>query len=241
MFGKSPFTHSRLLHPGMARRPQAAGAAFDVSFTDSTSSASDLTTYTFSGRAIGAADSTRRVFACIHWATTGSVTGTVSSATIGGVAATVHVEASETGGATRYGTAIISALVPTGTTADIVFTISAACIRAGVGVFRMVNETNTTPHDTASDIVLTGTVLSGTIDILDGGTLIASCYLGGLAASTQTIVWTGATEQYDINPESTTNRLGGAFAFPLSIETSRTISTDMTDCNEGALVAVSWR
>lgn len=82
-------------------------------------SPSDLTTYTFSNQAIGTASDTRRVIVGI----TTSSSRNISSATIGGVTATIDANTLLVGTARM---AIISAVVPTGETANVVITLDGA-------------------------------------------------------------------------------------------------------------------
>jgi hypothetical protein len=126
----------------------------------------------------------------INFANSAVTTVLENSVTIQGIAATIHVQVD--GGLSNC--AIVSALVPTGTTADIVFgTVSNT--RASIGVYRAINETVATPHATASDASIASGVLSTTINIPENGWVVSGANFGN-AASPTTDTWVGVTEQY---------------------------------------------
>lgn len=101
-----------------------------ISLTDYGVDNSDLTTYTFSGKAIGSAASDRHVLVGLGWREGTPLDRALSSATIAGSSATIwrqdHVAAG--------GAAIIGATITSGTTADIVLTFSAANSRVLIAV-----------------------------------------------------------------------------------------------------------
>jgi hypothetical protein len=103
-----------------------------ISITDTSEDASDLTTYTFSTQAVGAEASDRHVLVGIGWRESTPTDRSVSSATIGGSAATIwrqdHIADS--------GTAIIGVDLPTGTTADVAITFNGANSRCLIAVAR---------------------------------------------------------------------------------------------------------
>lgn len=212
----------------------ASAAAASLSYITTVSDTANNTTYTFSTTSIGAADSTRRVVVIAHWHRNTGADKTISSATIGGVSATIHVQATDI-----IGVGIISALVPTGTTADIVVTLTGGADRMQIGVWRAINETASSPHATASDNVLAGAVLSTTIDIPATGWLVAGAI--GRGGTPTSMAWTGVTEDYDTILESATNVNSGGHETGLAVETGRTVSvTISTSPSTAALVAASW-
>ena len=123
--------------------------------------------------------------------------GHSNSATIGGVAATIHAQTTTgpTSAQLDTGIAIISALVPTGTTAAVALTFNNTVARTSLGIYRAINEVNASPHATMTDNTLSSNVNSGTINIPGTGMLVA----GSTAATTagQANTWTGATETVD--------------------------------------------
>src|SRR5262245_51584457 len=139
----SAVTQQLLLGYGAAVTP--------ISNTFTAVSASDTvnrTTYTFTGLSIGAADATRRVICAVHWDANSVGGQTISSATIGGVSATIHGTAiDETSGSYVQ---FISALVPTGTTATVSVTFGGGNAACFVAVWRQINESSSTPFATQS-------------------------------------------------------------------------------------------
>lgn len=160
----------------------------------------------FAGVSFGAALSTRRVVVAVHWGE-GTIHRSLSSATIGGVAATIHVQRGHTGGVTGLGSAIISAAVPTGATGTVDLTFAGAITDCSIGVYRLTGM-NSSPTDTGSDqtTVTTGT-LSVTVTVPTAGIVIAA-YTGSTNTVGTGVTFGNATERYDA---ANTVRVGGAF------------------------------
>lgn len=116
----------------------AAGGSFSVSFTDSASSGSDLSSYTFSNIDLGADDADREIFVCVGnraAATDPSVTSLTvdsNSATLVDQYGGIPAGASGTWGS------IWQIAYPSGTSKDIVVNCAAACSRIGIAVYRVV-------------------------------------------------------------------------------------------------------
>lgn len=218
------------------------GGPAALTFITTVSDATDLTTYSFAGASIGTADSTRRVVCVVHWMYAGAGTDTVlNSATIGGVAATIHVQTNNGVTASPGGCAIISALVPTGTTGTIAATFNALCSRCLVGIYRAVNEGSATPVATASDNTLTSsTTLDVNVNISAGGWAVAGVTTL-TSAATPTNTWTGVTEQYDVTLEATSRGMGGGFVSASAGGTPVTINVvASTALVNGAACSMSW-
>ena len=83
-------------------------------------------TVTIPGVTFGAASGTRRMFMSISVAGASAADRSLGSATIGGIAATIHTQTHDrnTGTSAIFILAIISAEVPTGTSGDVVVTVS---------------------------------------------------------------------------------------------------------------------
>jgi hypothetical protein len=122
----------------------AASAMFEASFLQTDSSDANLSTYTFSGKSVGAASSARHIIVAV--AVSGS---TVSGVTVGGSSATEIITAASGGGGIN-GTWIGYIALPSGTTADVVVSAANAegCV---IGMWRLLNWSGTA-NDTASDI-----------------------------------------------------------------------------------------
>lgn len=125
----------------------ASGPFTDLALVSSAVDGTDQTIYTFTAMNVGAANASRLVIACVTARSATSVT--LTSITIGGVTATVDMEARNTSGAALSDAIICHAIVPTGTTADVVVTMSGACVRAGCGLYSTLLYANVTPTATA--------------------------------------------------------------------------------------------
>jgi len=210
---------------------------FSASYIGNTQDPADLTTYTFSGVDVGSAHSQRDVFVLVNWAA-GVTNRTISSATIGGVAATVHRQAGLTDGVSQsIGSGIISAAVPSGTTATIAITFSGLAQLCVIGVVRVVNKTAITDTAIANYTGANPNNPSTNINVGANGALLA-CVTS--SAQADNIVWTGATEQYE-NTDGN-YRYSGALSSGLSLQAARPISTSQTSATQpsgGTLTAVS--
>lgn len=195
--------------------------------------------HTFSGVSIGAAQADRRVVVGVHWETSGATELTLDSASIGGIAATIHRQSSHSGGSTGLGSAIISAAVPSGTTGDIVVSFSGSLVIAvSIGVTRLIGLASGTPHATQSLRGAGVTTVSGSISVPANGVLVM-VGTGSTNTTSAPITFTGGTERYDAAMTSF-GRRGGTVDSGLSAET-RTIGMSLTATNSGVeLVAASW-
>src|SRR5882672_2885076 len=155
-----------------------AGAAVatpppSLEFLQFTEDTVDRTTYTFTSQNLGAADATRRIVVCCMWSD-GSTATTITSANIAGIAATIHVASDND---IQGNCAIFSALVPTGTSGTITFTVTAggggSVDRGAIAVYRALNETVASPNATASDTTISSKVLSVTVNIPVNGWVVA--------------------------------------------------------------------
>jgi hypothetical protein len=180
-------------------------------------STTDLSTYTFSTEDIGPAHASRLVVVAVKANRNAVGANSVSSMTIGGVAATKAVDE---GGADRFIVEIWYASVPTGTTGDVVVTFANAQTDCGVLVYALYNLRSTTPTDTGS-----GGAGSLTIDLPEYGQLVAIARDGS-------VTWTGATEDYDSPTESRTSASRGE----VTAATGVTVSAGTLE-----IVAAVWR
>jgi hypothetical protein len=208
-----------------------------VEFLQRTEDTTNLTNYSFAGQNLGAEDTTRRIVVVVHWGQSVN-TRTLNSATINGVAATIHVQ---NGGSAATRCAIISALVPTGTSGTIALAFSGACDRANISVFRALNETSGSPTDFENDTSVTSGLLSVAIDVPAGGWVVAGIIHNTTAGSSWT--WTGAVEDYEIvSGDAAGIHYTAAHQNDLAVQTGRTVSTQCTttSVSNGTLVAITW-
>lgn len=170
----------------------AASAAKTVTWGSYDYDEVDRTTYTFTGVTIGTASSDRRVHV-ICFASNGGVT--LSSATIGGVSATINTQAA-TGGSGQM--AIITANVTSGTTATVALTWSGSQTRCGISAYYSTGLTSDASLANASATTNGATMtLAGSVN---GGFGIAGAWSNGGSSTT---TWTGSpspTEDVDVLP-----------------------------------------
>lgn len=168
---------------GFGIRPDAS-----ITFLQSNTSTTDLTTYTFSSENLGAADSGRYIIVALIGHRTTAVACSLSTLTVGGVSATIIKQS----GTTQYATALAIALVPTGTTGDIVATWNGTCSRMGLSVYRALN-VNPTPE---ADGLSTANPQTSTLSVSAGSVQVAI----GSSTLTSTATWSGTnglTEDMD--------------------------------------------
>lgn len=186
---------------------------FKQAYTDGT----DGTTFTFASVPIGTASATRRVIVGIGWG--GASATTLAGVTIGGVTATIDVDSGAAIGNRR--TVIASAIVPTGTTANVVVTMNASTGRMGIGVWAAdgINPTGQTAIviNAASGTLTTTTAV--------GAKVIAVGYSSRTSGSI-IATWTGATERYNQVTENTFDNTTGADTTAVGTSTSIDFATD---------------
>jgi hypothetical protein len=204
-----------------------------VEYTDVLGSSSNAFTYTFSGASIGTASSDRLVVVCAMINAQSITTYGISSVTIGGSAATLAVSSS-----LGKNSAIFYRLVPTGTTATIVVSLSGSGTpgRCAVGVFAVTGYTNSTPEVVGSAYSDTSvSSLSVPINVSSGAAAIACCYVGSNATST----WTSPMVEAFDNPIENTN-FTTATATSLPRGTTNVVVTPSSSIDLSMSVAV-WR
>lgn len=195
-----------------------------LSYVTNVSSASDLTTYTFAGTSIGTAAEDRFVIVSASLRSTAS--RTFSSVSIGGTNGTELVKFDSN----QTCVGIWGLRVTSGTTADIVVTMSAAASRCACGVWAVYGLNSLTPIDTASS---TASPLALSLDTLPGCAVLAATYTGGSTLET----WAGLTEDFDTTVEGAHNH--GASGLMTTAETPRTVTLTMTGPAGQGGVAVS--
>lgn len=193
---------------------------------------------------IGAAAGDRMVFILVHWTSSTPTAAPLSSATIGGVTAKIHVNnGSVPGSGNLLGAAIISALVPTGTTATVglTFVAGATFHNPFLETYRVTGIVS----DTAIDTISAGPVgvqpYSGAIDVQKDGLLLFGATTFSAATS---YTMTGATQDYDDIQGTSFHSVGGSLAVSAD-ELNRAVSiTRVGGAGSGfnaAVVAASFR
>lgn len=200
-------------------------------FLQTTNSTSDLATYTFVAQNIGTAAAERQIIVLVVGRKTGATTS-ISSMTVGGVAATIAVQRSNNVTNTNVA-GIAIANVPTGTTGDVVVTFGAGMVRCGIGVWRADNLLSATASDTDSSVANDPSV---TLDVPNYGFIIG----GGCTAASTGATWTGLNEKYDAVIESALTHSGASQEFATG-QTGRTLTEDFGTSSESAGVFASWQ
>tara|TARA_R100001244_G_scaffold20005_1_gene20722 strand:+ start:56 stop:769 length:714 start_codon:yes stop_codon:yes gene_type:complete len=223
----------------------AAGkTAVAYSFTDSGITAGNASSFTFSSMAYGTADDSRIIAVTVS-AGFSNVYGAISGVTIGGVTATIIVQGTNQEGGTSSidtsTTGIVAAAVPTGTSGDVVVTLSRTTNSSnrgcGIGVYRLTGPGVVAANDTATAGInsCSNQTLTVSVDTEEDGAAIA-CSCGSSSLGSET--WTGLTENNRGDAGAAVNSTAGAAT--TSDESPRTISVATGSyCNQSAACA-SW-
>ncbi|TJU85567.1 MAG: hypothetical protein E5Y10_24385 [Mesorhizobium sp.] len=217
-----------------------SGEAFSVEFLGYTENEGNLTTYTFLAEDFGLPSSTREIFVGVSWAG-GATVRAISSATIGGVAATIHIQAGVSDGVDQSVNAgIISAVVPSGTSGTIEVTLAAAVNLCAIGVYRVVRRTALVDSDTNTHNSGNPIDVEDPIDVGSNGAIIA---VATFSSENGGVTWAGVTETYDdtegggSSPHQT--RYSGAFISGLATEVGRIVSATQTASSPPAGAAMA--
>lgn len=195
-----------------------------IGYVAGATSAADLTTYTFAAQPLGAAAADRYIVVGVQR----RPAATVSAVTVGGVSATQVVTATNSDNAVS----LWIAAVPTGTTGDVVVTLSTGVLRCAIQVYRLTGIASPVPYHTVTGSG-TGTA-SGALNIPAGGVAIGCAVQG---TTTTAATWAGLTEDYDAQVEViTASSASGTFASP---QTGLTVSCTFGG-GAAAIVAASW-
>lgn len=208
---------------GMFNRP-AGGIVYSAEFLNGGATTESSSTMTRTGVDFGAEDTNRLiVVACSHYRGDQS-DRTFSSASIGGVTATLNVQGTRDGSSSNNFVCICSAVVPTGTSGTITVTLNSSVVEGYFSVYRLVGF-SATAFATAGANGGTSATLSTTTD---------GCSVGvfGTSSDTTSTTWTGLTEQNDLDNGNA--RHSSAFSYPTS---SGSTSTRASGGTAGAL----WR
>lgn len=174
-----------------------------ASYRASYTSTSDLTTYTFAASDIGTASADRIVVVGVA-ATGGTNNTTIASGTIGGISATVGVDARTA--TLNPQASFMYAAVPSGTTGSIVITFSAGKLRTSISVWAVYGASTTaTDSDTLFDLATTSMSLSALTVPTNGMGFFMTVHNN---ITTTGWGWTNATERSDGTMENSTRYSG---------------------------------
>ena len=209
--------------PGFSLIPPL-GSTETITFITNGASVAASTTVTITGVSIGVAALDRRVILAIH-----TRQSTVTAVTIGGIAAVIHAAGANP---SYFDTTIVSAVVPTGTTATVVITKNNASSGTYIGVFRSVGSIDP-PVASASSVSLTPDLTSSVTFGPPGYTGVVAISVLGNNPTT----WTGATEVYDV--------ADGGFPFiqfsaAIVQQDVATVTATKSTSNEDAMAGAVW-
>jgi hypothetical protein len=190
--------------------------------------------YTVTNASIGGAG---LIVCVVH--TEGGIAATLTSATIGGVSATINTQVTSPIGTVQVTTAIFSAVITSGSTATIVANYSGGPFaRFGIGIYQVTGYSSVTPVTTATNSATSGTGLSATLNSLSVNDVVIAGYTTG---STNAITFTNITERYDNDIGGSNTRQAGGNAVVAS-SGNYTITTSNSNSSQGiALATAAWR
>jgi hypothetical protein len=201
----------------------------ELEYRTALGSTTNASSYTFSNVDIGTASFDRLVIVVVH-AVTASSAINITGVTIAGVTATEVVVGPNTG----IRNAIFTALVPTGTTGNIVVTTSITAGSMAIATYTLKNYNSVTPEDTIStegNPTATGSLTFGNNSVVVAGVS------GGIASSS--ISWSSPLiEHYDGEVEDRPR--AGASASGLSAQTL-SVSATASPSAVSVMVAGAWR
>ncbi len=213
---------------GMLRPPTVT--ALTLTYRSLNKSITAGASRTFSSIAIGSASSSR-VVAC-YIAGYSSTARTVSSVSIGGVTATIHTARNS-----GYFPAIASAVVPSGTTADIVVGLTGSSSALWVAVYTIVGLNSTTPLSSGNNGVAASGSQSVVLTTAAGGVAIAGLNVN--VATPTGSYWTagGIVNDYSENADSSSVSTQGG-----KVSTSGTsLTITANTAYPAAIAAAAWR
>lgn len=210
--------------PGMPAKGNPT-VSYQSTATDNTAQ----TTYTFTSMACANPSATRNVVVGFMART---VAGTISSATIGGVSATISVQASSGGGA-NYVAGLLIAAVPTGTTCTVAVTLSSVGIRADSALWNTFDLNSITKLSSTSS---TAAPLSLNLNTAAPDLIFAFASDN----TTSTCTWVGVTKDVEATDAGGSSYSGGSFP-AVSTETPRTISCTWGSSNTPVGVSAVYR
>lgn len=175
---------------------KTTAAAEEVTFLGSSITYSGTSSLTFSSVPFGTAGASRRIIVCVY-GKAGATGLALSSVTIGGVAATIHVNnAVDDGVSMSLVAAIVSASVTSGTSGSVVPTFNKTVNDAGIGTFTAPTGATISDTVTGQDSGVGALSAGGTITRVSGGTLIA-CVSGSVGAASTPLSFSNVSEVYD--------------------------------------------
>lgn len=201
-----------------------------ATFTGHAENTANQTTYTFTTQPFSTAAAGRLIV--VGFVGTGTGPFSISSVTIGGVAATLVVAQAFSG--SNASAEFWQATVPTGTTGTVAVTWSTGISNCGIGIWALYGA-RTTPFDTGSS---TASPMSDTLNIASGG---AALGIAGSLSQTSTYTWANLTERFDTAIETTDTFTGASSQFQ-NAQTGLAITVTPTSApGQRGMVLASYR
>lgn len=198
-----------------------------------TNAASPITT---TAQAVGSAAADRTVFQIVHWLSA-SPAKALTSATIGGIAAAVHVQNSGNIGSFYTGAAVISAQVPTGTTAATVLTFPAGNYYVDLVTYKCTGLLSQTAVDVSLSLVTSVSSHTDNIDVVKDGILLTGINIFWNSTSTLS----GVTRDYNaVTANSNFYYEGGSLSVPAD-QLNSPITVAVSGTTNLVSVAASFR
>lgn len=212
----------------------------DASYTDyATSAGGFVSSATLSGMSLGAIASGRKTVAIVGFDRAGA--GFLDLLKVEIDDGTSVIAGTKIGATYNNTDKAISAYIfdtPNSTTGDVIVTGNPSFWSCNVSLFRVLGA-SLTPFTTSGTNGATAS-LSTTIDVTNGGCVIAGAFTTGSGASTANYIWTGVTESQD-NLGANSARRQSSGLYLGNAETGRTITANCSgsSSNDHALIAVS--
>lgn len=209
-----------------------------VTWTDESADSTDGSSFSFASQAFGTARNDRYIAVAFHGVNTTAVR-TVSSVTIGGIAATQVVATSNNGATFKETCEMWIAPVPTGTTGTVAITFSGTILLCSIGVWALYGVANATPTDTGSSAA---DPFNDVINVNAGGVLVSYAVCAGSVA-VPTFTWTNLTERFDATTEASSfsGHSGASDAFATT-QTGLSVTADPSVArNWGLFVQAAFR
>jgi hypothetical protein len=204
--------------------------AVAVTYIDSHSTGTDASSHTYASVSIGTASADRLVVVAAI-----DDPRNISGVTIGGNAA-AQLRDAQAGGSGNSAD-MWGLVVPTGTTATIVVSYSGGnASRGAIGIWTVTgHDPAQLPYDSAA---YTGNGTGGTmqLDVVADGAIIAA----GYSVSDPAFSWTGITEDFEINVESSANHASGASATTGSTQSNYSVTVNMVGGGQGVASVISF-
>lgn len=205
------------------------GKQTPVTFIGTGSKTTAATSWTFTAQNIGVASAKRYVIVVALVRDAGSQS--ISNITINGAATTVLASR---GSASYFGAIrISSAPVTTGTTANIVVSVTDTSNAIAIAVYTCEDISSFTPVGTVN---VTENDPSETIALSDGGFVLAAAWNGSAGAS---VTWTGLTEDADFEVAGVQTIVASFASKNINGGGSETITADFSANSSDAMIAVS--